>query len=95
MAGQNTIPVVTAPERRSCRSGQSMTCKKYQKHVVVLDQYRTPFRLLLPGNTDQYRTVLGTVFTILTLSLVLSYATYKLQDLLDLSSDYKLMEERR
>ena len=95
MQRQNTIPVVTAPEQTDFRSGQSMTCKRYQKHVVVLDRYRTPFRLLLPGNTDQYRTVLGTIFTVLTLSLVLSYATYKLQDLLDLSSDYKLMEESR
>ena len=60
-----------------------------------MDRYRTPFRLLMPGNTDQYRTIIGTVFTVLTLSLVLSYATYKLQDLLDLSVDYKLIEESR
>ena len=59
---------------------------------MILDRYRTPFRLLMPGNTDQYRTVLGTIFTILTLLLVMSYGSYKFQVLLDYQ-DYKLKEE--
>ena len=48
----------------------------------------------MPSNTDRYRTFVGTFFTIVTLIIVLSYATYKFNDLLN-QSDYQLRSENQ
>ena len=57
-----------------------------------MDLFRTPFRLIMPGNTDQYRSMLGSIFTIITLMLLLSYASFKFSTLAKYE-DYRLMEE--
>ena len=46
----------------------------------------------MPGNADNYRTILGTVLTFLAMMIVMSYASYKLVQWSD-NKDYKLMSE--
>ena len=66
-------------------------CKKFQKKILMLDRYRTPFRLMMPGNNDQYRTFLGSTFSIITLLLIMSYTTIKFSGLTD-QADYSIMK---
>ena len=46
----------------------------------------------MPGNADNYRTILGTILTFLAMMIVMSYASYKLVQWTD-NKDYKLMSE--
>ena len=62
-------------------------CSNFERGILMLDSYRRPFNLLMPENTDRYRTFIGAFFTIVTLIVVLSYASYKFNDLLN-QSDY-------
>ena len=48
-----------------------------------------PFRFIMPGNVDNYRTYLGTVFTFIAMSIVMFYASYKIVQWGD-DKDYKL-----
>ena len=66
---------------------RSSACSKFERGVLMLDSYKRPFSLLMPENTDRYRTFVGAFFTIVTLLVVLSYASYKFNDLLN-QSDY-------
>ena len=57
------------------------------------DMYRQPFQFLMPDHDSAYRSVVGTILSILTLILVISYSTYKLIDLTQLNN-YKIQEEK-
>ena len=48
----------------------------------------------MPDHESTYRSVFGTVLSILTLILVVTYSTYKFIDLIELN-DYKIQEEKR
>ena len=45
--------------------------------MLGLDIYRMPFRLLLPDDNGMYRTFLGTVLSVLTLIMVITYGGFK------------------
>ena len=59
-------------------------CTSFQRRLLTLDMYRRPFLLLLPDENDMYRTLLGSVLSILTLTLVLTYAGFKTTDLVSM-----------
>ena len=46
----------------------------------------------MPGNTENYRSILGTFFTLLAFMIVMSYASYKMVSL-DSHKDYNLVQE--
>ena len=56
-------------------------CDKLQQRMLSLDLYRLPFRLLLPDNQDQYRTFLGSILSIFTVVIILTYTGYKMAQL--------------
>ena len=56
--------------------------------------YRQPFQFLMPDHESTYRSAVGTMLSILTLILMVSYSTYKLIDLIELN-DYKIQEVKR
>ena len=31
---------------------RSTPCEKFHKNILIFDQYRTPFRFIMPGDTD-------------------------------------------
>ena len=49
-----------------------------------------PFRFIMPGDADNYRTILGTMLTLVAMFIVMSYASYKFIQW-DTNKDYKLM----
>ena len=62
---------------------QQSRCTQCQKKTLSLDIYRRPFQLLLPDGQAQYRTFLGTMLSLLTFFVVVTYAGYKLRDLFE------------
>ena len=45
--------------------------------TLNLDIYRQPFRLLLPDKNGMYRTLLGSILSVITLVLMITYASFK------------------
>lgn len=64
-------------------------CDTLQQKFLFLDLYRRPFMFLLPDKMPMYRSLLGSVLSILTVVAIISYATYKLIQLEGLE-DYKI-----
>ena len=61
--------------------------KSFQKSFLMLDLYRRPFQFQLPpGNSLHYRTYIGSVFSLFNIILILSYASYKMQDLIKIEN---------
>ena len=65
-----------------------------QRGILRFDFYKQPFRLLLPDRKNEYRTFAGGLLSILTIVLMLYYATYKLNTLIT-KDDYKVQLRRR
>ena len=59
--------------------------------MLAVDLFKRPFKLLMPGGDDEYRTFLGSLISIFILCLILGFAGYKLGDLIEFN-DYKLQE---
>ena len=54
------------------------------RRALSLDIYKQPIKLQMPDKKDAYRTIAGTVFSCLTIVLVLTYSGLKLQTLVSL-----------
>ena len=52
-------------------------CDSMQKKALFIDLYRRPFLFMMPDKVPSYRTLLGSMLSIFTLVLILSYATFK------------------
>ena len=52
------------------------SCDRYQSKFLQYDLYRRPFNFLLPDHQSQYRSLLGSVLSLLTLILLLIYMNY-------------------
>ena len=66
------------------------SCGSFEQKVLALDLYEKPFNFLMPDHRERYRSLLGSLLSVLTFALVLSYAGYKIVDLIEFN-DYKLM----
>ena len=60
-----------------------------QQNFLRLYLYRQPFNFLLPDKKDSYRTFLGSLLSLLTVFLLIGFATYKLIAI-STNSDYKI-----
>ena len=56
---------------------------------MKFDIYKQPFRLLLPDETNEYRTFTGGTISLLTISVLLTFALIKFTILLQ-ASEYKV-----
>ena len=73
------------------RGGQRLpTSSKLLNNLLKFDRFRVPFKLIMPGNSEDYRSILGTFFTLLVFSIVMSYASYKMISW-DSYTEYDLM----
>lgn len=45
--------------------------------MLSLDLYKVPFMFMMPDGKPMYRTLLGSVLSIITVVVLLSYAVYK------------------
>ena len=55
---------------------------RWQRRLLAVDFYRSPFKLMLPDETDRYRTFLGATMSILTVFLLIIYSVYKLNTMI-------------
>ena len=51
---------------------------KLVNSLLKFDWFRVPFKFIMPGNSDNYRSILGTFFTLVVFMIVMSYASYKM-----------------
>ena len=54
-------------------------CDSCQQKTLKIDLYRQPFRLRLPDNSDYYKTMLGSILSIITIVSLLTYTAVQLQ----------------
>ena len=52
--------------------------------------YRQHFELLLPDGNGMYRTLVGSTLSVITLTMIIVYASFKISDLAE-KSNYKVM----
>lgn len=52
-------------------------CGTFKQKVLLFDSYGRPFNLLLPNGEKFYKSLLGTILTIIAVTLVAFYAVYK------------------
>ena len=60
-----------------------------QRKILVFDFYKRPFFFFLPDGHSQYRTFIGAILSIMTTVLVITYAGFKIRDLMN-RYDYKI-----
>ena len=71
------------------RGGRLTPCDNVQKKMLNLDIYRQPLQLRLPDASTQYRTFNGSIFSIMTVVVMLVYGVYKMTNLVTYS-DYAI-----
>ena len=60
------------------------TCDTFYEGMLFIDLYRRPFLFMLSDDYDKYRTFWGGCFSIITVILVLTYASFKYVQMIDL-----------
>ena len=63
--------------RPSYKMQQLSGCERVQQTVLNVDMFKEPFQLILPDGKGKYRSFVGAVLSIMTLSTVLTYFVYK------------------
>ena len=59
------------------------TCENLVDKALVIDMYGRPFYFMLPNLRQKYKSIIGSVCTIFVLAILLAYAIYKFQLLMD------------
>ena len=75
--------------RQSLFEARMSFCDRVQQHALIFDFYRRPFNFILPDNSSTYRSLLGSMLSIITIISLLTYATVKLVQL-SLMEDFKI-----
>ena len=76
-------------KRKELQEGD-FSCGSFEQKVLAIDLYKQPFNFLMPDHRENYRSLLGSLLSVVTFALMISYAAYKLIDLIEYN-DYKLM----
>ena len=63
-------------------SGKS-SCSKVKEKALVIDSFGTPFSFMLPNGQKMYKSLVGSIMTVLTVAAVATYGIYKWQILFD------------
>lgn len=58
-------------------------CGGLTQRALILDSYGRPFLFMLPNSKQRYKSILGSMCTVFIISVVLIYAVYKYQLLID------------
>lgn len=72
-------------------SKRSKKLSGFSAKYLGLDIYRQPFRLLLPDGNGMYRTFLGSLLSIITLVLIITYGSFKASELFS-KQDYQVQK---
>ena len=63
-------------------SGKS-GCSKIVEKAIIIDKFGQPFRFVLPNGAKEYKSLIGSIMTLITVITVCLYGIYKLQLLID------------
>ena len=58
-------------------------CENLSEKALKIDAFARPFEFMLPNGAKRYKTLSGSILTVILALLVLIYTTYKLQLLLN------------
>lgn len=58
-------------------------CNKFMQKALIFDVYGRPMMFMLPNTQQRYKTIVGSLCTILTIGIVFVYAVYKLELLIN------------
>ena len=58
-------------------------CSSFVNKSLLADVYGRPFLFMLPNHQQKYKSIVGSVCTIFAISVVLTYAIYKYELLVD------------
>ena len=58
-------------------------CSKVSEKALIIDSFGRPFEFMLPNGSKKYRSLLGSVLTLIIVLVVALYAVYKLQLLIE------------
>ena len=67
-------------------------CDTFHEGIMFIDLYRRPFLFMFSDDYDKYRTFWGGCFSIVTVILVLTYASFKYVQMTDLQN-YQLLDQ--
>ena len=74
------------------KSGRGRSsCDALKQKMLVFDHQAKPVQFLMPDQEPKYRSFLGAIISLITILLVISYAFYKITDLIEFNS-YDLQE---
>ena len=62
---------------------QKSGCEKLSQNALKIDAFGRPFEFMLPNGTRKYKTLSGSIFTVILALIVTLYTAYKLQLLLN------------
>lgn len=52
-------------------------CDNFRSKVLLLDSYGRPFSFMLPNGQKMYKSLIGSILTVLAVIIVALYAVYK------------------
>ena len=59
------------------------SCSKVGEKALVIDSFGRPFEFMLPNGSKKYRSLVGSIMTLVTVMIVAVYSSYKWQLLID------------
>ena len=59
--------------------GNKSSCGKFKEKALVIDSFGTHFTFMLPNGQKKYRSLIGSILTVLTVVGVAMYGIYKLE----------------
>ena len=63
--------------------GGKSSCGKVIEKALIIDAFGRPFYFILPNGAKEYKSLIGSIMTLMTIITVALYAVYKWQLLLD------------
>ena len=59
------------------------SCSKFGEKALLIDSFGRPFEFMLPNGAKKYKSLVGSIATLVTVIIVALYAVYKWQLLID------------
>ena len=63
--------------KRVSNEGRFLTKSNLCKRLLIFDMYAKPFDLVLPDDTNVYKTLCGSILSLITITTIALYAVFK------------------
>ena len=65
------------------KTGGKSSCAKVVEKAIVIDKFGKPFSFVLPNGAKEYKSLIGSILTLMTVITVCFYGIYKWQLLIE------------